>query len=512
MRLPESTLSLDSALEEFDIWITASLGDITETEKYKEELRSLADAFEVLGLVTDMFTIESGELAHKIATGLSTILAKCEIQQKRKLLEGLSSLLFIATGSSNNNFKCQFPLYLRDTLGVHEVNLVENRRKKTKVILQPVPRVLSSMRFLEAAIFIENKEHIQELLALYIGYFLRNEQTASQLWSIGYSYFMLKKLDMARNLLAPLASFKVRGSTIASGGHEPEKLLRTSMAEWGLQSGIDFNENDVVIEPASGISSKRKTRAYDFILPYKTSGWASEWNKRIFIQSQFYAGDSGSVSHKNIDQTRASRDFVNSIYTGVRFVEYVDGAGYYSSLRGDLKKLLQYEDTTSFFQIKSAPIRLRRELQELGFLTPLEIEHAIAISQTKEEEEVKSILDIQGYSSHEIERAWNKMLLHKMVDIYDRQFYILESRRDIVRRYYILDLIAIYGSMVRKDEMAGKLLVPGYGPLYGISLDNIAVLAKQLHSEFTTEIESPKIFLKDVGWLREHGYVLYKWR
>ena len=83
---------------------------------------------------------------------------------------------------------------------------------------------------------------------------------------------------------------------------------------------------------------KRKTRAYDFLLPYKTPGWKPS----IFVQSQFYAGDAGSVSHKNVDQTKASRSSVLEVDSRAQFVEYLDGAGYFSSLNGDLKKIIVY--------------------------------------------------------------------------------------------------------------------------------------------------------------------------
>jgi hypothetical protein len=37
---------------------------------------------------------------------------------------------------------------------------------------------------------------------------------------------------------------------------------------------------------------KVKTRAYDFTLPYKIA----EWERKVLIQSQFYAGASGHCS------------------------------------------------------------------------------------------------------------------------------------------------------------------------------------------------------------------------
>jgi len=157
---------------------------------------------------------------------------------------------------------------------------------------------------------------------------------------------------------------------MASGGHEPERMLRELLQEWGLKPDIDFNTSDVVIVD-SNHDLDAKTRAYDFVIPYKTPGWSEgNWNNRLFIQCQFYAGDSGSVSHKNVDQTRNSRDSISRFVISPLFIEYVDGAGYFSALNGDLKRLLSYKDTHGLIQIKTAPIRLRCYFEKIGFIPP----------------------------------------------------------------------------------------------------------------------------------------------
>jgi len=99
------------------------------------------------------------------------------------------------------------------------------------------------------------------------------------------------------------------------------------------------------------------------------------------------------------------------------FVEFVDGAGYFASLNGDLKTLLQMPSTHSFFQIKSAPIRLRRELQQLGYLTPLEIEHALFCAGGDKKQSVAMLVQ-DGYTNAEIERvlAWMLEEAHLHLD------------------------------------------------------------------------------------------------
>ena len=225
---------------------------------------------------------------------------------------------------------------------------------------------------------------------------------------------MLKEFKKERDLFTPLAIFQVRGSVSATGGHEPEKILRQRLAEWGLQENIDYNTTDVYLT-SDNANTKEKKRAYDFVLPYQTPNWTGNWAKRIFIQCQFYAGDSGSVSHKNLDQTKTSRQYVLKIAPDARFLEYVDGAGYFSSLNGDLKKLLEMPNTRSFFQVRTAAIRLRRELQQIGFLVPLDLEHGILRCSDRTVTSLYEILTEEGYSHQEIDRCWQDCIQRGLI-------------------------------------------------------------------------------------------------
>ncbi len=68
--------------------------------------------------------------------------------------------------------------------------------------------------------------------------------------------------------------------------------------------------------------------------------------------------------------------------------------------RGDLAHMLSFDSTTSFFQVKSILIRLRRELQNIEFLTPIEFEHSILISDDGLKSSVFNALEIDGYTPH----------------------------------------------------------------------------------------------------------------
>jgi hypothetical protein len=287
---------------------------------------------------------------------------------------------------------------------------------------------------------------------------------------------------------------------------------------------VDFNTVDVVVSgdkliPASeataaddadtGIvvvkrgTKKVKTRAYDFVLPFKTPGW----KHRIFVQAQYYAGDSGSVSHKNVDQTRTSRLKVLDHYNEPLFIEYVDGAGYFSSLNGDLKNLLQMDDTHSFVQVRSAPIRIRRVLQEIGFCTPLEVAHAIARTDGSRKA-VTRILVAEGYAKSEVERCIRVAIGVEFVREDYEQLEIIAGRRPIVRKFILLDTIACHGANLTGISESGFLLVPGYGPFFGMKLTDVLRNAVALAPGFAAEFSDSALFLGDLQWLEEQKFVM----
>ena len=186
----------------------------------------------------------------------------------------------------------------------------------------------------------------------------------------------------------------------------------------------------------------------------------------------------------------------------------MDGAGYFSSLNGDLRKLLGFSDTSGFFQIRSAPIRLRRELQKIGFLTPLEVEHGVVLTDGRKSS-VFSLLKKDGYKENEISRVWESCLNRDLLRTKDEKRYsISDARRDMVRRYFLLDLTAINGGSVSRKSISGKSLISGYGPFYGLALDNLVDKAIRKSEEFSGEVSHSRTFIKDIRWLCEEGFML----
>lgn len=308
--------------------------------------------------------------------------------------------------------------------------------------------------------------------------------------------------------LSPLVIFQSRGSITATQGHIPENKLRAYMMDWGLEANSDFNTQDVEIgEILEGIEvdSKIKKRKYDFVLPYRSK----ENGKKIFIQSQFYAGDSGSVSHKVVDQTDSSRAVTLKKYPQAVFIEYLDGAGYFSSLNGDLRKMLAKPTTKDFIQIKSAPLKLRRELQEIYFLTILEIEHAILMTDGHKTS-VMYLLQKDGYSEEEINRVMESALLNNKIQIDKDKLILNKNRIEIVRKYCLLDVIANYGKPIPLDKQKGVLTVPGYSTFWGMQQADVIKKAIEIAPALNDLWKTTTDAFDDIQWLLEKGFVINK--
>lgn len=539
MSLPKINLDLESQLKEFDIWITSSLGEIQDTKRFQKVMDRVVEIFESLATATNNFNQIHSCKAVSIAETFIQLIQGKEDQEARKELEALATVLFLVTGKSDNNSKCQLPLYLRDEAGWESIPTVQKRKGKKILSSRKIPRVLKSDAYMKTVADLSLDQDQQKmLLQEFVKFVLKDESCVSQLWSVGHSYTLLKPFQRERDLLAPLVIFQIRGSVSASGGHKPEILLRERFLEWGLQAGIDFNMTDVVVKPEAttvtlqeielldeglvnnseqpllneveedneelindeeeaSSNEVKKTRAYDFVLPFKTPGW----KPKIFIQSQFYAGDSGSVSHKNIDQTDTSRNYILSFIPDARFLEYVDGAGYFSSLNGDLKKLLSKSTTTSFFQVRSAAIRLRRELEQISFLIPLRLELAIAQSDGSRSG-AEQLLIQAGYSVEEINRCLENCIDRRLISEQNDNLLIQESRRSLVRRYFLLDVIAQRGRKAdHKGELVGSIIIPGYGPFYGVRLTDLITASLQLAPGFRNDWSNPEVIMEDINWL-----------
>lgn len=501
MRLNDSKLSVEEKLAEFDQWLTPKLERIKESDKFNQEIESISKVIKVLGKNLNEFDAKTKSIEKLVdaivASGDSYVkginYSEDEIQVS-SFYDSVFSLLFLATGATDNNLKNHFLIKLKEDDIVAKIPK-RGSGKKLKFSLTDIPTTTKSDYLAKslAACFVASSPnyianvdtvpkalnlfmYLEVLLKEYISLILEDESDLAQLWIICASFLKLAEEsdEKAKLLINSCTIFKIRGSVTATGGHIPEKIMRDRMREIGLVANVDYNTADVIVgeeQISEKGTQKVKTRAYDFVLPYKVPNW----DRKLFIQCQFYAGDSGSVSHKVIDQTAASRTFTRSKVPDARFIEYLDGAGYYASLRGDLTKMLALEDTHGFVQVKSILIRLRRELQDIHFLTPLEFEHAILRTTAGQPDEVELILLDEGYTIDEINRIKNDMLTRGLMKV-DQGYIIADSRKKYAIMLFILDCASNNSSTISDSErkLGNHLLVPGAGANFGIKVSELS--------------------------------------
>ncbi|MEL7672043.1 hypothetical protein [Methanobacterium sp.] len=507
MKLNSYETSLDEKLSEFDLWVTPSLGEIRDTPQFKINLELLKNGFDLLAEITGNFKDISSCSSTSLASNAIVYIAGKDGPQAKEALDSICNVLLLATGKTDNNLKCQFPLLLTNTynLSNYPQKTVSGQWRN-----KALPRTLSLGDVTKIIVQLSGQEEYQKVFtASYFHLIISDEIYAKQLWSLGSSYISQKVLGNADSLISSIVIFQSRGSITATQGHIPETILRTYMADWGLEAGKDFNTQDVEIgELLEGIPADNtiKKRKYDFIIPFQSR----KDGAKVFIQSQYYAGDSGSVSHKVVDQTDSSREVTLRKYPQAVFIEFLDGAGYFSSLNGDLRKMLAKPTTKDFIQIKTAPIKLRRELQDIHFLTALEIEHAI-LRTSGNRADVTEILLLEGYSTDEILMAIDKAVRSSCILLSENgQLSIKPDRIDIVRKYCLLDLIANLGQPIPDDKGAGYLIVAGYKIAWGLPQADLIEAALNAIPTLDTLWGTKIAPFNDIQWLLDKGFIKTK--
>ena len=444
--------------------------------------------------------------ANNLAEKLIPIINDKGMAEATSFLESICEVLYFATGKTDNNIKCQFPVYMKIVLEKDKIPKVSS---KGKLVYKDLPRTFGSEAVIKTVVSLKNYLKVQEeLLKCFFQILVSDESYAKQLWSLGVSYINMREKECAEAFMSPIVTFQSRGSITATQGHIPELILRKYMNEWGMIAGYDYNEQDVTLGDFFGESETKdnlKKRKYDFILPYKSR----DKGGKVFVQCQFYAGDSGSVSHKVVDQTDSTRIITLKKYSEAVFMEYLDGAGYYSSLNGDLRKMIAKESTYDFFQIRTASIKLRRGFQKICFLTALEIEHAIFVTGGNVAD-VEMLLLNDGYEKLEIQKSIHDAIANEIIELREDKLCIMESRNSIVRRYCLLDCLANFGTAIPTNHVAGNLLVPGYRVYWGMPQNNLISRILQEVPILTKEWKNIQVAFDDIQWLIDRKFVVAK--
>ncbi|MCI8951283.1 MAG: hypothetical protein HFG49_14835 [Lachnospiraceae bacterium] len=482
------------------------MGEIREAEQFKVDLQKIINGFDRVALLSNDFRNIQLCSANNLAEKLIPIINDKGMAEATSFLESICEVLYFATGKTDNNIKCQFPVYMKIVLEKDKIPKVSS---KGKLVYKDLPRTFGSEAVIKTVVSLKNYLKVQEeLLKCFFQILVSDESYAKQLWSLGVSYINMREKECAEAFMSPIVTFQSRGSITATQGHIPELILRKYMNEWGMIAGYDYNEQDVTLGDFFGESETKdnlKKRKYDFILPYKSR----DKGGKVFVQCQFYAGDSGSVSHKVVDQTDSTRIITLKKYSEAVFMEYLDGAGYYSSLNGDLRKMIAKESTYDFFQIRTASIKLRRGFQKICFLTALEIEHAIFVTGGNVAD-VEMLLLNDGYEKLEIQKSIHDAIANEIIELREDKLCIMESRNSIVRRYCLLDCLANFGTAIPTNHVAGNLLVPGYGVYWGMPQNNLISRILQEVPILTKEWKNIQVAFDDIQWLIDRKFVVAK--
>ena len=502
MKLKQYSATIDEKMAEFDLWVTPSLGDIRETDEFTNVMNRLVSGLDALASLTDNFASSNSCSAEYLTSAAIKHIESLTVDETEAFLNVVFEALLLTTGKTDNNLKCQFHKKLVSEYDLDSIQIVKNGN----VRLVKLPRTFELSKATKYIALLKGNQTTQRnLLKAYLELVVSDAQYSLQLYSIGLAYLTAKNEGRASALLCTFAIFHSRGSITATQGHIPETILREYMNDWGMVAEIDYNANDVDFEELLDSiphDTGKKKRKYDFILPFNTDFEGS----RIFVQCQFYAGDSGSVSHKVVDQTDSSRNVTLQKFPNAVFVEYLDGAGYYASLNGDLKKMLLKSTTKNFFQIKTAPIKLRRELQSIQFLTLLEVEHAI-VSTDGKKESVRCLLTNENYSEETVNSTIEAFVRDGKLACIGDVLTVQEERKVLIRRYCMLDMIANIGELQHSSNRnRGVLLIPGYSQYYGSMMSAITKKALSIEQANTLWV-TPQDAVDDIQWLIEKGFV-----
>lgn len=507
MKINDYNATLDEKMSEFDMWVTPSLGEIRDTPQFRVNLEQLKKGFDYMADITENFADVSHCSSSALAVNVLSYLSGENDDTAKDILDSICNVLLLATGKTDNNLKCQFPLMLKNQIGISTYPLkISGGRWRDKAI----PRAFSMTDVTKIIVQLAGKDDYRIVFVeSYFHLIVSDEDYAKQLWSLGNAYVSQKELGNADALISSIVIFQSRGSITATQGHIPETILRKYMTDWGLNAGTDFNTQDVEVGEILGdlpVDNKIKKRKYDFIVPFQSRRLGA----KVFIQSQFYAGDSGSVSHKVVDQTDSTREVTLQKYPDAVFVEYLDGAGYFSSLNGDSRKMLAKPTTKDFIQIRTAPLKLRRALQGILFLTPLEIEHAV-IRTSGKENEIYQLLRDEGYTDEEISRAFSLSVSEGNIVAYgEHKYAISPSRIEIVRKYCLLDVIANYGAPISIGNESGCLLVAGFETSWGLPQNEAIRIAQEVFPGLGELWSNVQDAFDDVQWLISRGFVITK--
>ena len=130
MKLKSYEASLSEKMSEFDIWVTPSLGEIRDTPQFRENLDTLKHGFDLLSQLTDNF-VDYSHCSSSVLSNNTIEYTKLKDEDTAiDILNSIWNVLLLATGKTDNNLKCQYPLLLRNTYENSDINVVFPTRRR----------------------------------------------------------------------------------------------------------------------------------------------------------------------------------------------------------------------------------------------------------------------------------------------------------------------------------------------------------------------------------------------
>src|SRR5262249_44870921 len=145
-----------------------------------------------------------------------------------------------------------------------------------------------------------------------------------------------------------------------------------------------------------------------------------------------------------------------------------------------------------------------------GFLTPLEIEHAILVAGPQRKA-VVAVLAREGYARTEIGRAIREAITRGLLAQPGAgQIDIASGRRAQARRYLILDLVAIQGTSQHEPNTPGAGHTParGDGPSGGRRGEALFPPSVRRVPAMKADWADENELRADLAWLAQRGYVM----
>lgn len=186
MKINDYNATLDEKMSEFDMWVTPSLGEIRDTPQFRVNLEQLKKGFDYMADITENFADVSHCSSSALAVNVLSYLSGENDDTAKDILDSICNVLLLATGKTDNNLKCQFPLMLKNQIGISTYpQKISGGRWRDKAI----PRAFSMTDVTKIIVQLAGKDDYRIVFVeSYFHLIVSDEDYAKQLWSLGNAY------------------------------------------------------------------------------------------------------------------------------------------------------------------------------------------------------------------------------------------------------------------------------------------------------------------------------------